>query len=440
MRIIDNILMALKRLKSRFFESLLMIIAIGLGTGVICSALALTLMFMDVQSATSQNMDYYYRQITISSGDDYMGGDIGVRRVGDHIPVPAKLTLDVLREIKESCPDVAYVYTETGTSLQIGEHEGSFWERFHGSMTQEEYQKMEEERRKYYLDVTMTTPGYFGFKEMGLARGSFFSDRDVEEGSPVIVLGARAAERLFPGVDPIGKEVSSIEGTASSFTVIGVLELLDEDKEDIRSWENARFNNCGFAPVTINLWSGATEHEVNYITAISTSSDTVAQAERQINNYMKSRFTEGYTVRSHFTELAEMQPVIARGQIIAVLAASLGLLIAAINILNLMLARMLRRTKEIGVLVALGSTRMGILYSFLWEALLLGIFGALLGFVLSLVGKNILVSMLGDFPVKVDYRVFLSAIGISGLVSLLFGVYPAIEASKINPVDALRTD
>lgn len=439
MRIIDNVLMALKRLKSRFFESLLMIIAIGLGTGVICSALALTLMFIDLQSATSQDMDYYYRQITISSGDDYMGGDIGVRRVGDHIPEPAKLTIDVLKEIKDSCPDVVYVYTETGASLQIAEEEEPFWQRFSGPMTQEEYQKMEEERRKYYLDVTMTTPDYFGYKEVKLARGSFFSDRDVEEGSPVIVLGARTAERLFPGVDPIGKEVSS-SMQAQSLTVIGVLELLDEDKEGIRSWENTRFNNCGFAPVTVNLWSGATEHEVNYITAISTSSDTVAQAERQINNYMKSRFTEGYTVRSHFTELAEMQPVIARGQIIAVLAASLGLLIAAINILNLMLARMLRRTKEIGVLVALGSTKMGILYSFLWEALLLGIFGALLGFVLSLVGENILVSMLGDFPVKVDYRVFLSAIGISGLVSLLFGVYPAIEASKINPVDALRTD
>jgi hypothetical protein len=290
-RIIDNILMALKRLKSRFFESLLMIIAIGLGTGVICSALALTLMFIDLQSATSQDMDYYYRQITISSGDDYMGGDIGVRRVGDHIPEPAKLTIDVLKEIKDSCPDVAYVYTETGTSLQIAEEEEPFWQRFSGPMTQEEYQKMEEERRKYYLDVTMTTPDYFGYREVKLARGSFFSDRDVEEGSPVIVLGARAAERLFPGVDPIGKEVSS-SIRAQFLTVIGVLELLDEDREDIRSWENARFNNCGFAPVTINLWSGATEHEVNYITAISTSSDTVAQAERQINNFMKSRFTE----------------------------------------------------------------------------------------------------------------------------------------------------
>lgn len=441
MRVIDNVFLALKRLRSRFFESLLMIVAIGLGTGVICSALALTLVFMDLQTAATRDMSYMYRQITISSGDDYVYStdSIGVKRLGDHIPEPAKLTIDVLGEIKESCPDVAYVFSERGGTIQFREHDDSFWERFRGVMTPEDYQKMEEERQKYYLNVTLTTPDYFGYKEVKLARGSFFSDRDVEEANPVIVLGARAAERLFPGEDAIGKQVSSPMGT-QPLTVIGVLELLDEDEESAMSWENSRTNSSGFAPLTVNIWGGPIEPEIYYITAIATSTDTVLQAERQINNYMRSRFVEGYTVRSYFADLMQIQPAMTRGQIIAVLAASLGLLIAAINILNLMLARMLRRTKEIGVLVALGSTRRGIFSSFLWEALLLGVFGAILGFVLSFAGKGILVSLLGSIPIKIDYRVFVSAVGISGIVSLLFGVYPAVEASRINPVDALRTD
>jgi putative ABC transport system permease protein len=437
--IVDNISMALKRLRARLFESLLMIIAIGLGIGVICSALALTFMFIDLQSSTVRDMEYYNRQITISSGEEYMRGGLGVTLVGDHIPEPAKFTLDIIAGIKDNCPDVAYVYEERGTALQIMEYDQSFWDRYSEVITMEDFEKLEEERVKYYLDVTMTTPDYFFYNGVKLAKGSFFSHRDVEEGNRVIVLGARLAERLFPGENPIGKELTFITGI-QPLTVIGVLELLSEDGEDNMSWMNSRLNNNGFVPLTLNVWGMTTEFEINYITAIASSSDTVLQAERQINSYMKSRFGEGYTVRSNFTQIAELQPQVSRGQVIAVFAASLGLLIAAINILNLMLARLLRRTKEIGVLIALGSTRKGILSSFLYEAFLLGVFGAILGYALSFVGKTILVSVLDGLPLKVDYRVFLSALGISGLVSLLFGVYPAVEAAKINPVDALRTD
>lgn len=439
MGIVDNISMALKRLRARLFESLLMIIAIGLGIGVICSALALTFMFIDLQSSTVRDMEYYNRQITISSGEEYMRGGLGVTLVGDHIPEPAKFTLDIIAGIKDNCPDVAYVYEERGTALQIMEYDQSFWDRYSEVITMEDFEKLEEERVKYYLDVTMTTPDYFFYNGVKLAKGSFFSHRDVEEGNRVIVLGARLAERLFPGENPIGKELTFITGI-QPLTVIGVLELLSEDGEDNMSWMNSRLNNNGFVPLTLNVWGMTTEFEINYITAIASSSDTVLQAERQINSYMKSRFGEGYTVRSNFTQIAELQPQVSRGQVIAVFAASLGLLIAAINILNLMLARLLRRTKEIGVLIALGSTRKGILSSFLYEAFLLGVFGAILGYALSFVGKTILVSVLDGLPLKVDYRVFLSALGISGLVSLLFGVYPAVEAAKINPVDALRTD
>ena len=132
--------------------------------------------------------------------------------------------------------------------------------------------------------------------------------------------------------------------------------------------------------------------------------------------------------------------MVFKGQVIAGLAASLGLLIAAINILNLMMARVLRRTKEIGILVALGSSRRSIFSTFLWEAMLMGLFGALLGFGISIVGEKIVTSLLEYFPINIDYRVFLSAVGISGFISLLFGIYPALHGARVNPVDALRTD
>lgn len=279
MGIVDNISMALKRLRARLFESLLMIIAIGLGIGVICSALALTFMFIDLQSSTVRDMEYYNRQITISSGEEYMRGGLGVTLVGDHIPEPAKFTLDIIAGIKDNCPDVAYVYEERGTALQIMEYDQSFWDRYSEVITMEDFEKLEEERVKYYLDVTMTTPDYFFYNGVKLAKGSFFSHRDVEEGNRVIVLGARLAERLFPGENPIGKELTFITGI-QPLTVIGVLELLSEDGEDNMSWMNSRLNNNGFVPLTLNVWGMTTEFEINYITAIASSSDTVLQAER----------------------------------------------------------------------------------------------------------------------------------------------------------------
>ena len=110
MGIVDNISMALKRLRARLFESLLMIIAIGLGIGVICSALALTFMFIDLQSSTVRDMEYYNRQITISSGEEYER-QLRCYSGGDHIQ-NRQITLDNIAGIKDNCPDVAYVYEE----------------------------------------------------------------------------------------------------------------------------------------------------------------------------------------------------------------------------------------------------------------------------------------------------------------------------------------
>ncbi len=436
MKIIDHIFMALKRLRLRFFESLVIIIAIGLGTGVICVALALTFAYTDQASMIQDSK--YNMQIRIQSGEDNIFSmSSGITRVGERIPVPAKLTLDVIHDIKNNCNTIQYVFIQEGRSISFAEPEETS-RAVRGPMTMEEHEQWMKEWEKYNLQVRSITPDYFGFNELHLAEGNLFTDYDVKEGNRVIVLGPEAAQRLFPEGDPIGKKVLIVN--QQPLTVIGVLKPIEEDSryEMVFNYEN----NYGYIPVTVNTYPHEVdgEREYNLIIAVPKDPKKMEEAEREINAYLKGLFTEGYTVSSNFTAMRDIREIVFKGQIIAGLAASLGLLIAAINILNLMMARVLRRTKEIGILVALGSSRRSIFSTFLWEAMLMGLFGALLGFGISIVGEKIVTSLLEYFPINIDYRVFLSAVGISGFISLLFGIYPALQGARVNPVDALRTD
>ncbi len=437
-RIIDHVFMALKRLRMRLFETLVIVLAIGLGTGVICTALALTFTYIDQMRDVGEQL--YYRQITISSGRHHMY-DAGIRLIGDRMPVPARFTLQTAYDLKENCPDVEYILFTSGTSLTISEPDDpeELMRRSMGLMSIEDYDEWLEERAKYELDAIRTTPDYFAYHELELKEGSFFTDMDVREGNRVVVLGPQAAERWFPGENPIGQELPVIG--QEPFTVIGVLNIeIDEDAQHV-SYQDRRLLRGGLVPIS-SMWFGDNpmNEEIPSISAVATSSERGEAAESQIRSFLEQQFTEGFSINSPMASQREMQPIIRRGQIIAGFAASLGLLIAAFNILNLMMARVLKRTKEIGILTALGSDKKSILHSFLWEAFLMGFLGALFGFALAMIGQTVMVSMIPYFPIRIDYRTFLSAVGISGLVSFIFGVYPALQAARVNPVEALRTE
>jgi putative ABC transport system permease protein len=146
-------------------------------------------------------------------------------------------------------------------------------------------------------------------------------------------------------------------------------------------------------------------------------------------------------VRSALLEFRESQKQLQRYALLIGILASVGLVIAVINILNLMLARVLKRTKSIGLSMALGSSRQMVFRQFMLEAFTLGIIGSILGILLSFALVEVLKKALGAFFAAnmLGTRVLLG-FGLGFAVSLLFGVYPAYLGSRTNPVDALRTD
>ncbi len=157
--------------------------------------------------------------------------------------------------------------------------------------------------------------------------------------------------------------------------------------------------------------------------------------ETEVNRY----FGGAVVVSSSYASQKETEQMSKKIGLVIGLFASVGLVIATINILNLMLARVLTRTKSVGIMIALGGNSASIFSEFLLEAIILGLFGALLGIILSF-GLAKILQLLVLISISIKLPQLLIGIGLGLVVSLLFGVYPAYQAAKINPVDALRIE
>ncbi len=193
-----------------------------------------------------------------------------------------------------------------------------------------------------------------------------------------------------------------------------------------------------YAPVTASPYEDSDNF---YQVSIGVDPDVdLFLAKERVEEEARLIWGDSAAVQSPLEDYVESQRLLRRYAVIVGVFASLGLVIAVINILNLMLARVLKRTKAVGLSIALGSSRGMVFRQFMGEASLLGIIGALLGVGVSYGLSALLKAALGgNMDAMTGIRLLLGA-GLGVLISLLFGVYPAFLASKIDPADALRTD
>ena len=266
-----------------------------------------------------------------------------------------------------------------------------------------------------------------------LTAGRFLSFLDVERRSNVCVIGAYLAQEAFQG-DALGQTLS-ING--ASYTVIGVLDQLSTgemlkggpDDQIYIPYENA-LELMGARYVTLYIFT-------------STSGETAAQAKEVIDSMLYDRF-QGDT-DAYFTQTMEEQANlinammgVAIGVLVAI--AAISLLVGGIGIMNIMLVTVTERTREIGIRKAIGAERRSIIVQFLIEAAMIcgigGLFGIGVGYIGTLiVGKLSFNTILIPSP-----GVTLGAAAISVALGIIFGMYPAIKASGLQPVVALRAD
>lgn len=475
MILIDKLSWSLRHCRKRFFESLLIVFAIGLGIAVIVAILSIVFNTQS-QLADVMGRDEYFRTFRIYSAahfSSYSSQEPILSVVKERPDTPLQISLAELDNLQNSLPEGMHVFVEQNFSypsplLPLSDEEDSqqfpqryvsFTSRSAGKTVTVESEENDMQGTSEYetiyeqydtIFLTATTLPYIDFKQFEVALGNWFVAEDIEKGNQVIVLTDKLANRLFPEEAPIGKQVLisqfGIDGDIQ-YEVIGVLAPLSEEQE-----QNVFFDERAkqaYIPVTAAprypeaAADGDRDIEFDsFIIGVDAEMD-VAKSAEIIQAEMSQRYGELAVVQNYHLSSQSTDDQLQSLYIIIGIFASLGLVIAVINILNLMLARVLRRTKSVGLSIALGAYKRSVFSQLFLEALLLGIIGAVLGILFSFGLLQIINNIPGiasGMKLVFGFKEILTGCGLGLLVSLLFGIYPAYQGAQINPVDALRTD
>jgi putative ABC transport system permease protein len=276
-------------------------------------------------------------------------------------------------------------------------------------------------------------PSYFGASNSPIATGSAFTADDLAQGRRVVVIGQTVAEELFPGLDPVGEEITV---SGALFTVVGVLD----EKSSASGFNDA--NDVAIAPLTAVQQALTGYGPFNSIIVEAASSEKVADAQSEVSLILSTRIetaanstTQPYRIQNA-SQLLETQTETADTFTTLLGAvAAISLLVGGIGITNIMLVTVTERTREIGIRKALGAPRRVILTQFLAEATMLSLLGGGLGVAAALIGSNF--TIVGVEPVIVPSSIAL-ALCVSVAIGLFFGSVPANRAAGLRPIDALR--
>lgn len=280
--------------------------------------------------------------------------------------------------------------------------------------------------------VVGVTPPYQIVMNYELDSGRFISDWDVAEQQHVAVLGSELATDLFDEADPIGQTVIVVtDDRRNILRVVGVMKPRGQ----------AMAGNVDmqlYMPVTTMMDRIAKTRRVSSFAAQAISSEHASEAVEQLQFFLTRRLGDSrrFRVTSQDQMLETMSDVTQTLSLMLGGVASIALIVGGIGIMNIMLVSVTERTREIGIRKALGAKRRVILLQFLLEAVALSALGGLIGLGLGWVGARI-IGYVGGWEGAVNTGSVVVALGFSAAVGLFFGIYPAAQAARLDPVTAL---
>lgn len=287
--------------------------------------------------------------------------------------------------------------------------------------------------------LTGVTLVYPQVTKVTLTAGRFFTPAEIDGAQPVIIIGANTAETLFGAADPLQQ---TIRVNGETFTVVGVLEKRDGGFGG---------GETQLAPLTVlqgRLFLAERYRGELSVTSISVKvfdANGMTQAEKNVEQTLRLRHGLTREDKNDFTIFNQASLLALVGTVTATLSLLLGslgaisLLVGGIGIMNIMLVSVTERTKEIGLRKALGAQDSDILTQFLTEALVLCLIGGLLGIGLAL-GLSYGLSLIPGFTFRLiiePYAIGL-ALGVCFTAAFVFGLYPALRATRLDPIEALR--
>ena len=287
-----------------------------------------------------------------------------------------------------------------------------------------------------------TDDQYLVVHSYDLARGRFFTQNEVVRRAPVVVLGHDTREALFGDASGLGQTVH-LNGTP--FTVIGEFEtkgkFLGENFDEVACVPYTVIDKYWPTPASAPPWFPR-KGEL-FLDALAWSPDQSEEAMREISEVLRvrrhlpSNKLNDFVVFSDDEFLSLYNTVTGGIVALMTLISSISLLVGGIGVMNIMLVAVTERTREIGVRKALGAPRRAILLQFLLEAVLLTALGGTIGILLG-AGVSGLVRLLSPLPTFVSAWSVLLGLLFSAFVGVFFGLYPAMRAARLDPVDSLR--
>ena len=299
------------------------------------------------------------------------------------------------------------------------------------------------------VEILGVTSDYLQVRDLSMLSGIFIASTHVANKDEVVVLGSALAEILFGFRDPVGQPVRI---NARRFTVIGVLQREGQSQDGSFYGFLDWFDRQVMVPVTTAYYrldrrsgQGVVVEQI-YVQAAS--SDVVDAAFNEIRTVLRlrHRITEDddFTITSQREAIEALAGAVDAFVVFLGAIAGVSLLVGGIGIMNIMLVSVVERTREIGIRKAMGAKRRDILLQFVFEAVLLTVSGGVLGILLGM-GVSALVSgvSLGEgatLQTVVSGDIATLAVAVSAAVGLFFGIYPASRASRLRPIEALRTE
>jgi putative ABC transport system permease protein len=288
---------------------------------------------------------------------------------------------------------------------------------------------------KWPTVVVGSTPDMERIRNWRVPHGRFYSEDDVKKAAPVCLIGDIVRRHLFPEkANPVGEwiHVDSVP-----VRIIGVLG------EKGRSPTGADQDDQIFMPITTFQRRLVREQRIGLILAAARSESVLEHAKDEIIRVMRQRHhikpgaPDDFSV-STVREMAELAEILTKTmQILVGVIASISLVVGGIGIMNIMLVSVTERTREIGIRMAVGATGADVLTQFLIEAVVLALVGGLLGITLGILGAVGLAYVV-QWPVDVSPFIVMLAFLVSAGVGIFFGYYPALKASRLDPIEALR--
>jgi len=294
------------------------------------------------------------------------------------------------------------------------------------------------------LHVKLGSEQYGACNNYTLAGGREFSYLEIEKVIPVCVLGAGAKQQLFDYTDPVGETIT-ING--DPFLVVGWYNSFDLD-----GYSGSRMDNVVILPYTFNRTMNDNNPINSYVVkAKSATATTIAMTK--LKAYLQGIFpvneygycdTGSFGVYSDTNYVNEMQSASLMQSLVLGAIAGISLLVGGIGIMNIMLVTVTERTREIGIRKAIGAERKSIITQFLIEAAMICSIGGLLGIGIGYVGTMIAGKLMEDvfqgMLLLPDMSITIGAFVFSVVLGIIFGMYPAIKASGLQPVEALRAE